>query len=301
MSPQRFPTTHLVQRYLGVKLRRGATRGHLDAMSRVLYNFARAVPANPRSINRAHVERFLERPDLAPATIRQYLSIVRNFTKWATIEGHMRRDPALGVEPIEQPPSIPGALSRQKAERLHKSFGELEPRTRLMIALELNDGLRRVELARAQVGDIDLRAASMKVRGKAKGGRGQITHVVALSAQTVELLRAYLANEPSVLGIPALASGPLFRNRNRPREGLTREYIGDLVRNALYDLGIKEAPRDGVSGHSLRHTAATEALEGGVPLAIVQRQLGHASEATTAIYTKGAVLDLRKFHERHNQ
>ena len=296
----RFPVVLLVARYVAHRRRRGVMSAKTAAdVERDLRNFAAMCPPDVRKITRRHVEQWIDQPQFAPSTRRKLLSEVRGFFRWAVIEGHVRRDPTIEIEAIEQPPTVPGSLPRDKAERIYVAHRYLEPRIRLILSLELNEALRRIEVARAQVSDIDRRGRVMRVRGK--GGHGKVTGTVPLSDETSAALDTYLRTEPVILGIDRLAAGPLLRNRQRPNAGLSADRIGRLVRDALYELGVKDAPRDGVSGHALRHTAATEALEAGVPIEKVQRFLRHKHSKTTDHYTRGAVFDLREIHDRRRE
>jgi site-specific recombinase XerD len=164
-----------------------------------------------------------------------------------------------------------------------------------MLSFMHGEGLRRVEVSRMLIDDIDQRAASVRLRGKA--GQGNTTRVVPLSATTARLYDAYSESEAALLGLRTLASGPVFRNRNDPHLGISADMIGRLVTAALYEIGVKHGPRDGRHPHALRHTMATEALEAGAALPMVQRFLGHQNPGTTHHYTRGAVLDLRQVHE----
>jgi integrase len=120
---------------------------------------------------------------------------------------------------------------------------------------------------------------------------------VPLSDATRRALDRYIASEPDVLGV-TLTTGPVFRNRNRPRHAMSAERIGDLITDALTRLGVKQAPGDGRSGDALRHTALTEALEGGARIEVVQRLAGHAHAGITGRPTSGAVLnDLARVHD----
>jgi site-specific recombinase XerD len=119
---------------------------------------------------------------------------------------------------------------------------------------------------------------------------------VPLSDETLSALDSYLAAEAVIIG-QRLASGPLFRNRSKPSQAIGSEHLGRIITKALEDLGVKQRPKDGVSPHALRHTAATEIIEAGVSRETLQRFLGHVHSQTTDIYTRGAAFDLRAVHE----
>lgn len=293
-----FPLAALVLRYVATRSRRGSFAPKTaERVRQHLTLFARATQVAPKQVNRHHIERWLERPDLSPATVRLMFYDLRAFCRWCVVEGHMRRDPTLGIDAPEVAESLPAALRSDADEAIRNAMQTMEPRLRLIFSLERLEGLRRVEVSRAQVGDIDMRMRNMTVRGKAKGGRGEPTRRVPLSDETMNALTAYLRTEPAVLHIAALTSGHLFRSRQRPMQPLTPGHIGRLVTTEMYRLGVKTHAFDHVGGHALRHTTATEAAELGIPEKIIADFLGHSSLAVTARYTRGAARNLRQIHE----
>jgi site-specific recombinase XerD len=167
----RFPLTALIMRYTSQRRRRGEIADNTARkIAQVLGQFAEVAPADVRKINEAHVRAFIERYNRSPSTARGHLSVIRTFLRWCVMEGYVKRDATIGIKPPAMPPSVPGALTVDKSEALHRTVGTLEPRVRLMLCLEKNEGLRRVELHRAQIGDIDRRGRTIRVRGKAEAG-----------------------------------------------------------------------------------------------------------------------------------
>lgn len=247
-----------------------------------LWDFATNTAARPANINRRHIEQWMARPGLSPAYRRARLSAVRVFCRWCIVHGHMRRDPTLGIAaprlPAYLPRSLPSAAVAQVLEVTP------DPRGRLIVLLSVQEGLRRVEVARSELGDVDLHNRTMGVRGK--GGHGKVTRTVPLSDQTVRALDCYLAVEGH-------RAGPLVRNRVHPDRGLTPHTVGDLVAGWMADAGVKEAAGDGRSMHALRHSCANHMLDEGATLPEVQQMLGHSSIRNTEVYTRGRVENLR--------
>jgi site-specific recombinase XerD len=66
--------------------------------------------------------------------------------------------------------------------------------------------------------------------------------------------------------------------------------VGNIAGRILRDAGVKHAPYDGVSGHALRHTAASDVLDGGASLPCVQEMLGHVALSSTSIYLRRATV-----------
>jgi integrase len=94
-------------------------------------------------------------------------------------------------------------------------------------------------------------------------------------------LLAYLDEAPAT-------SGPLVRRYDDYSKALVPHYISDMVRGWMRDAGVKAGPRDGLSGHALRRTCATDLLDGGAHIRQVQEVLGHSSIQQTAKYLRKA-------------
>jgi site-specific recombinase XerD len=145
-----------------------------------------------------------------------------------------------------------------------------------MVLFMVQEGMRCCEVARLEVGDINLRDDVVLVRGK-----GRRERVLPLSPQTKQAVRDYLAGWPA-------SAGPLIRSYNHPRRGITAAYVSLLVTGWLRAAGID------ASAHALRHTAATDMLLCGAHVRDVQAALGHAQLSTTERYLPWLVNDLRE-------
>lgn len=208
---------------------------------------------------------------LAPATRRRRFSTVKGFCRWAVVSGHMAADPLVGLRPPRQPRAVPRALPADDVGRLIASCPD--ERARLIVVWMVQLGLRCVEMARVELGDIDRAERLVRIRGK--GGHQRILPLVSEAA---DALAAYLAAET-----PA-GAGPLIRSRIAPHKGLDADTISGMVAEWMWAAGIKRRRRDGISAHALRHTAATDMLRAGAHLRDVQAALGHAHLVTTEVY-----------------
>lgn len=274
----------LALRYVAERHARGEIgQRTAEGLRSKLWDFTRGTDARPGNVNRRHVEQWLgRRPGLSPAYQRARLSAVRVFCEWCVIHGHMRRDPTLGIPAPRIPTYLPRSLPATDVGRVLAQVPD--QRGRVIVLLSVQEGLRRCEVARAELGDIDLHNETMGVRGK--GGHGRVTRTVPLSTQTVQAIDRYLVDEGH-------RAGPLVRNRVRPDRGLTPHTVGDLVAGWMADAGVKQAPGDGRSMHALRHSCANHMLDEGATLPEVQQMLGHSSVRNTEVYTRGRVENLR--------
>lgn len=245
-------------------------RNHRSALSSFV-----AVVGQRTSIRRAEVERWMEhRADLAAATRRSDLSTVRGWCRWLVEEGHLGKDPCIHVRPPKEPRRIPRYIDRELINELIDVCPDA--RARAVVWLMFGAGLRCVEVERLQVEDWDRRAELLKVRGK--GGHEREVPVVDGVRET---LTSYLAEYPAT-------TGPLIRSYRTPTS-LRADTLSGVVSELMRAAGIKQAPRDGMSAHALRHTAAADTLDAsGGNLWLVGEMLGHANLNTVKVYLRRA-------------
>jgi integrase/recombinase XerD len=218
-------------------------------------------------------------PDGEPyraTTVARMLSTVRTFHRFVVREGLLEDDPTAGVVRPRLPRALPHPLTVGEVAGILEAPRTEEPaglRDRAILELLYGAGLRVSELTSLDVDDLDLEAASVRVLGK--GGKERDVPVGRMARDAVA---AYLTR-----GRPALA-GPrsraaLFLNARGGR--LTRQSCSRLLEAHARASGIRRT----VTPHDLRHSFATHLLEGGADVRVVQELLGHASVATTQIYT----------------
>lgn len=144
-----------------------------------------------------------------------------------------------------------------------------------MVWLMVGLGLRRAEVATLQVGDVDLVAGTVHVRGK--GGHERIVPIV----DEVRLaLDRYFAEHPPV-------AGPLIRSHLDGTSPIQPGTVGVCVFRIMRAAGVRG------SCHSFRHTCASDVADKVQDLRLVQHMLGHQSIGTTQIYApRNRVVDL---------
>lgn len=207
---------------------------------------------------------------LRRASIARRLAALRSFFRFLQRRGRVRANPAAELATPRLPRSLPEYLPVDELDALLRAAaarGSAALRDRAVLETLYATGLRVAELARLDVGDVDLMEGLVRVTGK--GGRERI---VPLGRQAVEAIRAYLAT-----GHPG--QGPLFRNRRGGR--LTVRSLHRLIGACARAAGLARR----VTPHTLRHTFATHLLDAGADLRLIQELLGHARLGTTQRYT----------------
>ena len=229
----------------------------------------------------------LERAGLAPATRRRRLAAARSLLRHRGRIGARPLDARAIVALPRLPKRLPRVLSAEQAALIveHPDASPLGLRDRAALELLYGGGLRVSELTGLRPGDLDLERGIVRVEGK--GGRQRIVPVGRLAA---EAGRRYLSRGRPYLGKQQEAAAFLLNARGRR---ISRQGVFGIVRGHAAAAGIGEP----VTPHVLRHSFATHLLERGADLRVVQELLGHASVATTEIYTHLGDGALRKAFE----
>ena len=243
-----------------------------------------------RKLLRRYVS-YLAQRGYARRSIARKVSALRSLLGWAVLTGVIAANPAdgLGVPKLDRP--LPRVLKAEEAARLCRLPPDDDPiglRDRALLELLYGSGLRVAEVCALDLDDCDLVAATVRVTGK---GRKQ--RQIPMSGPAVTALEVYLrdARNPLLERGGDAAAEALFVNLRGARLGPR------TVRATLARLMQAEgAPA--VSPHVLRHSFATHLLDGGADLRAVQEMLGHASLATTQIYTHVSTERLRSVYEQ---
>jgi integrase/recombinase XerD len=210
------------------------------------------------------------------SSIGRTLSAVRSFHGFLLREGDVLGDPMSGVSRPKVSRGLPRPLTVDEARRLLEAPFAGTPaglRDRAILELLYGSGLRISELVGLDVDDLDLEEGSVRVLGK--GGKEREVPVGRLGRKAVT---AYLRGGRPDLAGPR-SRGALFLNQRGGR--LTRQGCAQLLAKHVQGAGIRRR----VTLHTLRHSFATHLLEGGADVRVVQELLGHASVATTQVYT----------------
>jgi integrase/recombinase XerD len=211
-----------------------------------------------------------------PSSVARALAAVRSFHRFLVMEGEARADPAEGVARPKVPRNLPRPLSVDEVAALVAAPGNDDPvalRDRAILETLYGAGLRISELVALDVDDVDLEEGSVRAVGK-----GSKERIVPLGRYAVRALEAYRTrSRPALVG--PRTRGALFLNTRGGR--LTRQGCTNIIKATARRAGIRKR----VTPHMLRHSFATHLLEGGADVRVVQELLGHASLATTQIYT----------------
>ena len=236
------------------------------------------------------------RRGLSRRTIGRKLSAIRGFFRFLHLEDRLPVNPARAMRAPKAEKRLPGHLSRPEMDAVlcvaeARSAENTLTGTRTLLILELlyGSGLRLSELQGLDLGELDVKAEQVKVRGKGKKER-----IVPLTRRALSALSRYELRRQGVPsgGTSPGDSGALLLNARGGR--LSRRSIQRSVRDVLE----RAANDQGLSVHSLRHSFATHLLDAGADLMAVKELLGHVSLSTTQIYTHTSKERLKKVYKQ---
>lgn len=228
---------------------------------------------------------------LAPASIARHIVAMRMFFRYLQLEGVLQENLAelLGSQKLWE--RVPEVLSPRLVDSFLAAPARYDPfwrRDQAMLELLYATGCRASELSNLKLGDVHLAEGFCKCQGK--GNKQRLT---PLGRRAREAVQVYLEQERGQLAAAA-ASPPEWLLLSRRGRRLRRETIWELVKRYA---ARAELP-DSISPHTMRHSFATHLLAGGADLRRVQEMLGHASIATTQIYTHVDQSRLKKVHQQ---
>lgn len=235
---------------------------------------------------------WLQAKKLAPPSVARHIVAVKLFYRYLQLEGVVTDNPAelLGTQKTWQ--RVPEVMSAAVVERLMTApqrFDAYWRRDRALLELLYATGCRASEVSNLKLADLHLADRYCLAHGK--GSKDRLT---PLSPAAVSALQDYLEHErPKLVKERADVFWVLL---SRGGKRLRREAIWELVKRYVRRVGANPD----VSPHTLRHSFATHLLAGGADLRQVQELLGHASIATTQIYTHVDQTRLKKVHQQYH-
>lgn len=210
----------------------------------------------------------------------QYLAIkaLRHFYKFKDLP------PPVNLTVPKRPRKMPNYLSEKEASRLLE-FAAGDTRTNLIVSLLAHTGMRVGELCNLKVDDVDLEEGVIGIYS----GKGDRDRIVIIPDECREAVRKYLSVR---FAIDSRSKALIVSRRGTKLDTST---VQRIVRNLARDAGIRKK----VTPHVLRHTFATAILRNGGDIRFIQQLLGHASVATTQIYTHVDDNTLKEMYQKH--
>jgi integrase/recombinase XerD len=280
---------------------RGRTRNTVASYRRDLAAYERTLAERGRRVEDADAEAVEDhlarcrRHGLGPASVARALAAVRGLHRFLVEEGWTDVDPTADVRRLTSPRRLPKAMSEEEVGRLLAAAAGDEPADRrdlAMLEVLYGTGMRVSELAGLGLADLGSDTGLVRVLGK-----GSKERLVPVGGCARHALDRWL--DPRGRGV--------FEPRRWARRGDAEAVFlnargGRLTRQGVWGVLKKRARAAGLEDrahpHVLRHSCATHMLARGADIRVVQELLGHASIATTQLYTRVSPEHLREAYER---
>jgi integrase/recombinase XerD len=253
---------------------------------------------DPKMVTRPMLERYQSQlfyyrkrdgQPLTTMTQRSLMATVKNLFKWLTRNNYTLYNPASEIIlPRKQRRLIRSVLTVDEVERVLAAMDLTNPaqlRDRAMVEVLYATGMRRSELTRIKLYDIDFARGAALIRE----GKGSKDRYVPLGERVQRWLLRYL-DEVRPLLVLSPDDGTVFLADWG--EAFAPSYVNYLVRRYIVQAGIDKPG----ACHLFRHAMATHMLENGADVRFIQALLGHADISTTQIYTHVSIDKLRQIH-----
>lgn len=226
---------------------------------------------------------------LCPRSAERALAAMRTYFRFLVTENILSANPAEAVAHPRRRRSAPPVTPLAAIEDLLESFPTTSAgsRDRTLVEFLYGAGLRVGELVGLDLADLQLKARLVRVRGK-----GRKERIVPYGMRAAEALQVYLPIRSNWKTGANLSNEALFLNQRGGR--LTDRSVRRILDTAVGRLSAHHA----LHPHALRHAFATHLLEAGMDLRAIQELLGHASLATTQIYTTVDLAHLMTVHRK---
>jgi integrase/recombinase XerD len=228
---------------------------------------------------------------LSVSSQRHRLFALRAWFTWLAREGHLLVNPAAQLKLPQEEKRLPRhALTVTEVEAVLEQPDITTPlglRDRAFMETLYSTGIRRQELARLELGDVDRERHTFLIRQ----GKGKKDRVVPIGDRGLAWIDKYQREARPQLLRDEGRQTLFLSNTGRP---LHLNHLSQIVRGYVKRAGIAKRG----ACHLFRHTAATLMLEGGADVRYIQALLGHAKLNTTEIYTHVSIDKLREVHKK---
>jgi len=274
-------------------------RAYLGDLDSFLDHLERLDVTDFATLELAHIRSWLANQQVkggARTTLSRRATSIRLFTKWATKKSYLAKDVGATLATPKGARTLPGVLTvadatlamDAMASRVGEEDGPISKRDAAMLEILYASGARVSELCGLDLEDIDYARSTIRVLGK-----GNKERTIPIGNPAMRALESWLKEGRDLLA-GAKSERAIFLGARGKR--IDQRTVRTMVYHALASLDGMEK----MGPHALRHSAATHLLEGGADLRTVQEILGHASLATTQIYTHVSTERLQKaFKQAH--
>ena len=286
---------HAFRRHLEVErdLSVHTVRAYMGDLTSLLEHLEKLGMSDIAALELTHLRSWLANQNVkggARTTIARRAVSVRLFTKWALKNKYISKDVGATLATPKGHRTLPAVLDINEAKLAMDSIATraaeeetpISLRDVAMVEMLYATGARVAELCGLDIGDIDYSRNTIRVLGK-----GNKERMIPVGRPAIKALEIWLKDGREALVTKESGSAVFLGARGKRIDQRT-------VRTVVYEALAAIEGIERMGPHALRHSAATHLLEGGADLRTVQEILGHASLATTQIYTHVSPQRLQK-------
>lgn len=224
---------------------------------------------------RNDIKNFFDNFDGDVKTKAHYLTVLNSFYKYLLFMGKCSINPCDGIKHPKLSKTLPEYLTSEEINKLFdiRLTKPIDYRNKAMLEVLYATGTRISELINLELNQIDFDECIIRVTGKGKKDR-----IIPIGDTAMDALKNYILNYRIFL-VKTNDNNYVFLNKNGNK--ISRQGFFKILKSLSFDAGIKKD----ISPHTIRHSFATNLLNNGADLRIIQELLGHENLQTTEIYS----------------
>lgn len=224
---------------------------------------------------RDDIKNFFDNFDGDVKTKAHYLTVLNSFYKYLLFMGKCSINPCDGIKHPKLSKKLPEYLTSEEINKLFdiRLTKPIDYRNKAMLEVLYATGTRISELINLELNQIDFDECIIRVTGKGKKDR-----IIPIGDTAMDTLKNYILNYRIFL-VKTNDNNYVFLNKNGSK--ISRQGFFKILKGLAFDAGIKKD----ISPHTIRHSFATNLLNNGADLRIIQELLGHENLQTTEIYS----------------
>lgn len=227
------------------------------------------------NVTRNDIKNFFDNFDGDVKTKAHYLTVLNSFYKYLLFMGKCCINPCDGIKHPKLSKKLPEYLTSEEINKLFdiRLTKPIDYRNKAMLEVLYATGTRISELINLELNQIDFDECIIRVTGKGKKDR-----IIPIGDTAMDALKNYILNYRIFL-VKTNDNNFVFLNKNGSK--ISRQGFFKILKGLAFDAGIKKD----ISPHTIRHSFATNLLNNGADLRIIQELLGHENLQTTEIYS----------------
>ena len=231
---------------------------------------------------------YLSEQNIKPSSIVRKNASIKGFFKYLRAKKRIKENPSLSIQTPKVPKKLPKVISNNEIETILKT--KMTNLEKAIFELLYSSGLRVSELINLEMKNLNLKNSLLKVLGK-----GSKERMVPIGSKAKNALKIYLEERDLMLKMADFKNPDTEKIfLNNKGKGISRQFVYNFIRRE------GEIIQKHISPHTIRHSFATELLENGADLRVVQELLGHSSIATTQLYTHLSKKYIREVYKSIN-